>query len=139
METKQLKINAVVDQQLQIAARHFNLSKKAFVEEAILFFARNNISPENYSPCREFDQVQLIRKSTERIIGVLQQQERDAFSGLLSEILRNQVAVQALINLVIDYAVEPARQNAVAQRVQEYIHEQLEQLGAAASFEKKLE
>ncbi len=138
-ETKQLKIDAVVDEQLQTAARHFALSKKAFAEEAILFFSRNNISPKGYSPCREFDQVQLIRKSTDRIIGVLQQQEQESFAGLLAEILRSQIAVQALINLVVDYAVEPPRQDTVAQRVQDYIREHMRQLEANTPLEKRLE
>ena len=132
METRQLKINASVDAQLQAAARQFALSKKGFVEEAILFFARNNISPKGYSPCREFDQVQLIRKSTERIVGLLQQQEREVFSTLLTEILRNQVAVQALMNLVVDASVEPGRQAAVAERIQAYIREHMEQLNVPA-------
>ena len=128
--TKQLKIDALVDQQLQTAARQSALSKKTFAEEAILFFSRNNICPKGYHPGREFDQVQLIRKSTDRIIGFVQQQEQEVFSGLLAEILHNQIAVQALINLVVDYAVEPSRQQAVAQRIQEYIQEHLEQLKA---------
>ena len=138
-DTKQLKIDAAVDEQLQTAARHFALSKKAFAEEAILFFAKNNISPRGYSPCREFDQVQLIRKSTDRIIGMFQQQGQESFAGLLAEILRSQVSVQALINLVVDYAVEPEMQNTVAQRVQDYIQQHMKQLEANAPLEKRLE
>lgn len=127
-ETKQLKIDATVDAQLHSAARHCSLSKKSFAQEAILFFVRHQVSPKDYHPGREFDQVQLIRKSTDRIIGFVEQQERQIFSGLLAEILRNQVAVQALINLVVDYAVEPAKQPLVARRIQAYIQEHMEQL-----------
>ena len=126
--TKQLKIDAQVDEQLQTAARHFSLSKKTFAQEAILFFSRHQISPIDYHPGREFDQVQLIRKSTERIIGFVEQQEREVFAGLLAEVLRNQVAVQALINLVVDYAVEPHQQEVVASRIQEYIREHMEKI-----------
>lgn len=133
METKQLKISAQADEQLEAAARHFAMSKKGFAEEAILFFARHNICPKGYSPCREFDQVQLIRKSTERIVGLLQQQERDVFSSLLAEVLRNQVAVQALINLVVDASVEPSRQEAVSRRIQAYIREHMEKLPLPAA------
>lgn len=136
--TKQLKIDAAVDQQLQTAARHFSLSKKSFAQEAILYFSSHQISPKDYRPGREFDQVQLIRKSTERIISFVESQERELLSGLLAEILRNQVAIQALINLVVDYAVEPARQAAVAQRIQEYIHQHMEQIKPLHEPEKKL-
>jgi hypothetical protein len=137
--TKQLKIDAVVDEQLQAAARHFSLKKKTFAQEAILYFARDLISPKDYRPGREFDQVQLIRKSTERIIGFMESQDRELCSALLAEILRNQVAIQALINLVVDSAVEPGRQAAVAERVQEYIHQHMEQLKSAPEPTKKLE
>lgn len=127
-ETKQLKIDAPVDEQLESAARHFSLSKKTFAQEAILFFSRNGISPKDYHPGREFDQAQLIRKSTERIMLFVEHQEREIFSGLLAEILRNQVAVQALINLVVDFAVEPGKQEVVARRIQENIREHMDQL-----------
>ena len=138
-ETKQLKIDAEVDAQLQAAAGHFALSKKAFAQEAILFFSTRGISPKGYQPAREFDQVQLIVKSTERIIGFVERQEREIYTGLLAEVLRNQVAVQALINLVVDYAVEPAKQAGVAQRIQAYITQHMEQLKHLPDPEKKPE
>lgn len=135
-ETKQLKIDAQVDLELQQASRHCSLSKKNFAEEAILFFASRQLNPKGYQPGSEFDQLQLIQRNTERIIGFVQQQEQESLTVLLSEILRSQVAMQALINLVVDYAVEPKRQEAVAQRIETYIREQMEQLILA---EKKLE
>lgn len=135
-ETKQLKIDAQVDLELQQACRHCSLSKKNFAEEAILFFTSRQLNPKGYQPGSEFDQLQLIQRNTERIIGFVQQQEQESLTVLLSEILRSQVAMQALINLVVDYAVEPKRQEAVAQRIETYIREQMEQLAQA---EKKME
>lgn len=136
--TKQLKIDARVDEQLQAAARHFSLSKKTFAQEAILYFSTQQISPKDYRPGREFDLAQLIVKSTDRITRIVEQQERELFSGLLAEVLRNQVAVQALINLVVDCAVEPLQQPVVAQRIQAYIREHMEQLKPGSEAEKKL-
>lgn len=132
METRQLKISTRVDEELQAAAGQRGLSKKRFAEAAILFFAQSQISPEGYHPGREFDKVELIRKSTERIIGRIDRQEREVLDSLLAEVLRNQVALQAMMNLLVEVAVEPDRQEAVAQRLQASIREQLEQLAAAA-------
>lgn len=125
METRQLKISEEADRQLHAAARHWGLSKKCFAEEAILFFASHHISPKGYCPGLAFDQLQLIRTSTNRIISVFQQQEREVFSGLMTEMLRNQVAVQALMNLLVDYLVEPAEQAAVSGRLQDYIEQHM--------------
>ncbi|WP_304502760.1 BfmA/BtgA family mobilization protein [Cesiribacter sp. SM1] len=123
-----IRIRTDVDARAETMAKKLGLKKKEFVEEAVLFFVRHNLSPINFSPSADFDLSQLVQKSTERIISYIKHQEQEMIAPLALEVLRAQIAVQALMNLIIDVNIPAEEQASVANKLEEYMNSQVEKL-----------
>lgn len=127
-DTIVVRIDRNVDDKSKEMAAKLDMPKKKFIEEAAMFFARNNISPVGFSPSADFDVSQLVKKSTDRIISFFRYQEKEMIAPLALQVLRTQIAIQALMNLLIDLNVPAKDQADVAKRLEEYITSTVEKL-----------
>ena len=113
------KVGAEVDR--------LNMSRKEYVQGALVFFTTRKINPVTYDPGKEFDLVQTVKKSTEKVLAKLEQRENNIPKELVEEVVRGRLLQEAQLNLLIEKLIEPELRERVQKDIISYIEDTLHQ------------
>ena len=124
---KPLQIDAEVHRRVGEEARRWEVSKKKYAEACLSFFAMRGIDPESYSPGHAFDVVQVMKKSTDRIIGFIKHQEQTLLSDITEEVIRSRLYQDALVLLLVEKLVAPKEQEQRLAEISTYVEERIKE------------
>ena len=124
---KPLQIEAEVHQKVQKAAKACGISLKAYAEQSLLFFVNRGINPETYAPGQAFDLMQVMKKSTDRIISFIVHQEQTLLSGITEEVLRSRLYQDALVLLLIENTIAPEDQEKKIGEITAYVEGKIQE------------
>lgn len=101
------------------------MHQKEYVQNALAFFATRKINPATYDPGKEFDLVQLVKRSTEQILAKVDGFHKDLPARLVEEIVRGRLLQEAQLNLLIEKLIEPELRGKVLNDIIEYVENTL--------------
>ena len=123
-----IKLNSSFKNEAKAHAEKLGITLKEYIENALLYFYSNKINPVKYSPSLEFDTIQVVKKSTDRIIAFIKHQEQTLLLKILQELIRNKLFNEAQLSIMIDRYYEEKEQLEVQQQINEFISEQLKKI-----------
>ena len=122
---KPLQIDAEVHRRVGEEAKRWGISKKEYAEQCLSFFAMRGIDPRSYSPGEAFDVVQVMKKSTDRIISFIVRQEQTLLSDITEEVLRNRLYQDALVLMLVEKLVDPKEREKKLTEITTYVEERI--------------
>ena len=122
---KPVQIDADVHRKVGQEAKEQGLSFKEYAEQSLLFFANRSLNPATYSPGQTFDLLQVMKKSTDRIISFIVHQEQTLLSDITEEVLRNRLYQDALILLLVEKVVLPEEQGEKLREITAYVEKRI--------------
>lgn len=118
---KPLQIDAEMHRRVGEEAKRWGMSQKVYAEQCLSFFAMRGIDPSNYSPGQAFDVVQVMKKSTDRIISFMKHQEQTLLSDITEEMLRSRLYQDALVLLMVEKLVPSGEQDQRLSEITTYV------------------
>ena len=125
---KTIQIDGDMHRKFNDEADRLGLSLKKYAEVSMAFFANRGINPEEYSPGQSFDLMQVVKKSTDRIISFIVHQEQTLLSDITEEVVRTRLYQDALIVLVLENTVEPDQRNQKLMEISQYVEQRFKEI-----------
>ncbi|WKN46471.1 BfmA/BtgA family mobilization protein [Tunicatimonas pelagia] len=127
---KPLQINSALHAKYGAEAKNHRMTLKKYAEASMGFFANRGINPLEYSPGQSFDLLQVMKKSTDRIISYIVHQEQTLLSDLTEEVIRNRLYQDALLILLLEVAVEPNQREERMREISTYVEQKIKEAKA---------
>ncbi|MEQ9440344.1 MAG: BfmA/BtgA family mobilization protein [Cyclobacteriaceae bacterium] len=124
---KPLQIDSDLHAKFGSEAKNHQLTLKKYAEASMGFFANRGINPEEYSPGQAFDILQVMKKSTDRIIRYIVHQEQTVLSDLTEEVIRSRLYQDALLILLLEIGVEPDQREERMKQISMYVEEKIKE------------
>lgn len=115
----------------------YALSMREYCEAALHFFSSRGINPVSYNPAKEFDTVQVLKKSTDRIISFIKFQEQNILSKLIEEVVMVRLLQEGQLNLLIENLVAEEDKVGTQQAIVEYVEQYQQKLKNEANKSSK--
>lgn len=120
-----VSVSKTLHEKIGEEAGKLKMKRKDYVQSALVFFANRKINPATYDPGREFDLVQILKKSTEQILANMEHQSSTTPKQLVEEIVRGRLLQEAQLNLLIEKLIEPELREKVQKDIINYVENAL--------------
>lgn len=118
-------ISKTLHQKVGEESDRLDMNRKEYVQNALAFFANRKINPATYDPGKEFDLVQTVKQSMEKIATLIIEQDQDLLMKMTEEIVRARLLQEAQLNLMIEKLIEPEVRENLQKEVIEYVENAL--------------
>lgn len=114
-------VSKTLHQKVGEEADRYELSRKEYVQNALAYFVHRKINPATYEPGKEFDTVQVLKYSTEKIISLIAALEQNRLLEITEEIVRGRLLQETQLNLLIEKFIEPEHREQLQKEIIEYV------------------
>jgi hypothetical protein len=106
-------------------ANRLDMKIKDYVQNALVFFVTRKINPATYDPGKEFDLVQIMKQSSDKMLNKIAEQEDNVLMKITEEMIRTRLLQEAQINILIEKLIEPEFKEKMQKEIAEYVEETL--------------
>lgn len=114
-------ISKTLHQKVGEESERYDMTMKDYVQNALAFFVNRKINPATYEPGKEFDTIQVLKHSAEKIMHSIANLEQNILLKIAEEVVRGRLLQEAQINLLIEKLIEPENRDQLQKEIIEFV------------------